>query len=199
MNSWKYKVRGRLINLVMLSALLLTISSCTENRLPEIVKAPGFILTNQDNEEIQMDQFKDKVVLLSFIYTRCPMPQMCSLTMKNFKQLQDALEKDQIEKVSFIIITFDPETDTPEKLREYGKTYGADFGNWDLLTGSKSVIDIVCENYAIFHESLDNGLIRHSMKALLLDKKNHIRKAYVENDWSPQAVIKDIQTLLYYD
>jgi protein SCO1/2 len=161
-----------------------------------IKEASEFTLTNQDNEQISLNQFEDKIVFLSFIYIRCPSPKMCPLTTKNFHRVQESLEDNLSTNVVFLIITFDPETDTPEALKKYGEMYGVEFYNWHFLTGDVSAIDKVCEDYGIIHERKEDGLIRHSVKAVLIDQKNDIRKIYIGNQWKPEDIKEDIIKLL---
>ncbi len=179
----------------LISVSFFACKSATED-YPVIEKASDFTLTNQDNEQISLNQFLDKIVFLSFIYIRCPSPKMCPMTTKNFQRVQESLEGDLRDKVVFLIVTFDPETDTPEALKRYGEMYGADFQNWHFLTGDVTAIDGVCENYGIIHELKEDGFIRHSLKALLIDQKNDVRKIYIGNQWKPEDIKEDIINLL---
>lgn len=164
--------------------------------LPVLKKTSDFELINQDGEKIRLSQFQEKVKFISFIYIRCSMARMCPLTTKNFRRLQKLLGEDLAQKVELMLITFDPEFDTPDALKKYGEMYEADFTNWNFLTGSKEEIDAVCENYEIIHEKQADGMFRHSVMAYLIDKQNNIRKIYIGNGWDPLSVKMDILSLL---
>jgi protein SCO1/2 len=167
-----------------------------EKQFPVIDKASDFELVNQNNEEIRLNQFLGKVVVLSFIYIRCPMPKMCPLTTKNFRRLQESLEDELSKNVVLLLITFDPDSDTPGALKKYGEMYGADFSNWHFLTGTKQAIDKVCDDYGIIHERQENALIRHSVILYLVDQEQNVRKMYIGNKWKPEEIKKDIMTLI---
>ena len=167
-----------------------------EKQFPVIDKASDFELVNQNNEEIWLNQFLGKVVVLSFIYIKCPMPKMCPLTTKNFRRLQESLEDELSKNVVLLLITFDPDSDTPGALKKYGEMYGADFRNWHFLTGTKQAIDKVCDDYGIIHERQENGLIRHSVILYLVDQEQNVRKMYIANKWKPEEIKKDIMTLI---
>ena len=160
-----------------------------------IRKAQDFELTNQNSETIRFGSFSDKVKVMTFLYVKCPMPNMCPLTIKNFRRLQESLEEYNKDTV-LLSITFDPEVDTPGMLKKYGQMYWADFDNWHFLTGSKQTIDKVCEDYGIIHERQEDGTIRHSVITYLVDQRNNIRKIYIANEWKPEDIREDVITLI---
>ncbi|MGQ9629035.1 MAG: SCO family protein [bacterium] len=161
---------------------------------PIIEQAPDFELINQDSETIRLSQLKGKLKVMTFFYIRCPMPNMCPLTTRKFKELQDLLGEHN-DRVVLLSISFDPE-DTPGLLRTYGELYFADFNNWYFLTGSQAKIDQVCDDYNIIHENQDDGTIRHTMVVLLVDGNDRIRKKYFANEWEPEGVHQSIIALL---
>jgi protein SCO1/2 len=183
---------------VLVGMILFSFPRCsrTGNEFPVVREAPDFELINQDQEKVRLSQFQESVKFISFIYIRCSMARMCPLTTKNFRRLQKLFREDQAKRVELMLITFDPQFDTPGALKKYGEMYEADFSNWNFLTGSEEEIDAVCENYEIIHEKQENGMIRHSIMAYLIDKQNNIRKIYIGNDWDPLRVKLDILSLL---
>ena len=88
-------------------------------------KVPDFALRNQDGRAIHLGQFKGKTLLLTFIYTRCPLPNFCPLVTHNFAVINATLAKNPAlyGTTHLICVSFDPEHDTPERLRAYGATY----------------------------------------------------------------------------
>lgn len=184
-----------LVSILLFLCLAAFIISC-EKQLPIIEKAPDFELVNQDNETVRLSQFSDKVVAMSFIYVKCPMANMCPLTTKNFRRLQEALGDELGKNVMLLLVTFDPESDVPGVLKKYGQLYGADFDNWNFLTGSKAVIDKVCDDYGIIREKQEGGIIRHSMITFLIDQKANTRKMYIGNGWDPEDVKRTIIKLI---
>ena len=86
---------------------------------------PDFKLRNQDGRPIHLGQFRGKALLVTFIYTRCPLPNFCPLVTRNFAVINKQLAATPAlyAKTHLICISFDPEHDTPERLRAYGATY----------------------------------------------------------------------------
>ncbi len=86
---------------------------------------PDFKLRNQDGRAIHLDQFRGKTLLLTFIYTRCPLPNFCPLVTHNFAVIDRQLAANPAlyAKTHLLCVSFDPEHDTPERLRAYGAQY----------------------------------------------------------------------------
>ena len=86
---------------------------------------PDFKLRNQDGRAIDLDQFRGKTLLLTFIYTRCPLPNFCPLVTHNFAVIDKQLAANPAlyAKTHLLCVSFDPEHDTPARLRAYGAQY----------------------------------------------------------------------------
>ena len=83
---------------------------------------PDFKLRNQDGRAIHLDQFRGKTLLVTFIYTRCPLPNFCPLVTHNFAVIDRQLAANPAlyAKTHLLCVSFDPEHDTPARLRAYG-------------------------------------------------------------------------------
>src|SRR6185369_16141228 len=81
-----------------------------------------FGLVNQDGQRIHLAQYKGKALALTFVYTRCPQPDQCTLMSNNFAAIDRELQKqpDVYSKTHLLTITFDPDYDTPKVMRSYG-------------------------------------------------------------------------------
>ena len=96
---------------------------------------------------IHLNQFRGKELLITFIYTRCPLPNFCPLVTRNFAVIEKQLSADPKlkGKTHLLCVSFDPEHDTPERLKAYGEEYiGSDaktaFANWDFAVPEKPVL-----------------------------------------------------------
>ncbi|HET6647658.1 MAG TPA: SCO family protein, partial [Pyrinomonadaceae bacterium] len=85
-------------------------------------QVPDFALVNQNNQPFHTRQYKGKALLLTFIYTRCPIPEYCTLMSNNFAKIDRELQKEPnlYDKTRLLSITIDPDYDTPSVLRSYG-------------------------------------------------------------------------------
>ncbi len=113
-------------------------------------QVPDFKFLNQNGKTIAIDQFRGKVLLITFIYTRCPLPDYCIRMSRNFADIQRQLAADPqlYNKTHLLSVSFDPAYDTPQVLRSYGAAYTGEHGNeafshWDFAVPSSSQLDAV--------------------------------------------------------
>ena len=92
---------------------------------------PDFRLTDQDGRAVTAPDLRGKVVAINFIYTRCPLPDVCPRLSANFA----VLAKRFGGRVALLSVTVDPDYDTPAVLKEYARRWSADPATWRFLTG----------------------------------------------------------------
>jgi cytochrome oxidase Cu insertion factor (SCO1/SenC/PrrC family) len=91
--------------------------------------APNFILIDQNNTAVNLSQFEDKIIVITFVYTNCP--DICPAITYQMKKLAEELGDDYGESVVFLSVTVDPKRDTPERLATFASNSNA---NWQFLT-----------------------------------------------------------------
>ncbi len=155
-----------------------------------------FTLINQNNEPVALDSLIGKPVVMSFIYTRCSMPDMCPLIMKKIVQVQKGLKREYKDKVFFAIITLDPEYDTPEVLKKFGNYYRVDYGNLIFLTGKKQDVDYALNHFRVYYKEESPGVLAHTMETLVMDEAGVIRKDFPASLWRPEDVIEEVEKII---
>lgn len=138
----------------------------------------NFTLTNQTGQEVSLDDLNDKIVVVDFFFTNCPM--VCPRLTKSMKQLQQAFSKNDT-LVHFISISVDPTRDTVDQLRRYINRFDIEQRNWWFLTGDKKTIyDLARHEFFVSATQGDGGPddFVHSEKIILLDKSRYIRGYY---------------------
>jgi protein SCO1/2 len=148
---------------------------------------PDFDLIDQNGKAIRLSDFRGKSVVLTFIYTRCPLPNFCPLMSKNFQALQERLEKEFPGRVQLISVTIDPKFDRPEILRDYAGRYGANDKCWRFATGSQEQIDTVTSLFGLVHEP-EGGMISHNLRTALIGPDGRLRHLWKSNVWTPYEV-----------
>ena len=155
--------------------------------LPSYGTLPDFKLVRQDGASFGSDQMRGKLWVADFMFTRCP--NQCPMMSLKFGALQKELP-DDVRLVSFSV---DPVNDTPERLRDYGRTYGAEEKRWTFLTGDPAVLRGILDA-AHVGNSGDPNL--HSLRFVLLDKTLGVRGYYDSTDaGSLDKMKKDIRQL----
>ena len=166
---------------------------------------PDFALLNQDGKAIRLSQYKGKALALTFIYTRCPQPDQCTLMSQNFAAIDRELQNlpDVYAQTHLLSITFDPDYDTPKVLRSYGASHterysDETFQHWEFATGTKDEIKGMAQFFGMryYHdtESGDEQVI-HSLRTAVIDKNGKLVKLYRGNEWKPAEIVEDLKTL----
>lgn len=161
-------------------------------------EVPDYSLVNQDGKPIHFAQYKGRALLLTFIYTRCPLPDYCPLMTSNFAEINKALKADATlyAKTHLLSISVDPEYDKPAVLRAYGLQHNQqkDFGHWELATGKPDEVKMVARYFGLAYQTEDNQII-HNLQTALIAPDGKFVKMYRGNDWKPAEVINDIKNL----
>jgi len=155
-----------------------------------------FTLINHNNEPVVLDSLMGKPLVMSFIYSRCSMPDMCPLIMKKIVQVQKGLKKKYKDKVFFAIITLDPEYDTPKVLKEFGNYYRVDYDNLIFLTGKKDDVDYVLNHFRVYYKAESPGVLAHTMETLVMDEAGVIKKDFPASLWKPEDVIEEVKKII---
>jgi protein SCO1/2 len=134
---------------------------------------PDFTLTDQHGERRTLSGLRGQVVVVTFIYTRCPLPDYCPLMMANFREVSEQLRDRMGESVTLLTITFDPKYDTTEVLSRYARLYGASGPGWHLLTGSPEEIQRVAEAFGIEFWP-EEGLFTHTLQTAVIDRDGRL-------------------------
>jgi len=160
---------------------------------------PDFKLVNQDGGRIHLHQYLGRVLLVTFIYTRCPLPDFCPRMSMNFAQIQSILQKDPglQSRVHQLSISFDPEYDTPQVLREYGQAYSAgaragNFRDWEFATGTADEVRELANFFGLEYKE-DSGQIVHTLRTALIGPDGKLVRLYRGNDWTPAELLDQIR------
>ena len=161
---------------------------------------PDFKFVNQSGKTISVDQFRGKVLLVTFIYTRCPLPDYCIRMSRNFAQIQHQLAADPqlYAKTHLLSVSFDPEHDTPSVLRVYGISYiGKDseqvFSHWDFAAPPGAELDAVDQFFDVGVSSGSGNTLTHSLSTAVIAPSGEIFRWYPSNEWTPAGVVDDIK------
>jgi len=177
-------------------------SSTSTLHLPQTGEAvPDFQFIDQNGRPIHLAQFRGQPLLVTFIYTRCPLPDYCIRMSDNFARVARNLHRsnpDAFAKLQMLSITLDPEFDKPEVLRNYGKSYigSLDPGlkHWTLATASPEQIRQAAEFFGMVYKSQD-GEIVHNLRTALLDADGRVAGFYSGNGWKPSELAAKLQQL----
>ncbi|MFY9940370.1 MAG: SCO family protein [Silvibacterium sp.] len=164
---------------------------------------PDFKLLNQSGKLIHIAQFRGKVLLVTFIYTRCPLADYCPRMSRNFAKLDKALAADPAlyTKTHLLSVSFDPAYDTPAVLRSYGGSYTGNyseenFTHWDFAAPPEKELPDVLKFFLVGATPERDRTITHSLSTIVIGPDGRIFKWYPTNDWTPEQLLSDVKQLL---
>ena len=165
------------------------VSANTEARLKEGDKMPPFSLTNQNGELISLDTFMGQPFLLTFVFTRCPVPNFCPRMSNNFEELQTAIKGDTgaLATTRLLSVTLDPGYDTPKVLNDYAAFHHADSKIWTFATGDEKEIDSLTHAFSVYRQN-EGGTISHGLATALINRNGTIERIWRGNAWTPTEV-----------
>ena len=163
-------------------------------RLKEGDAMPPFSLTNQNGERISPDTFRGQPFVLTFVFTRCPVPNFCPRMSNNFEELQTSIKKasDTSPKARLLSVTLDPGYDTPKVLSDYAAFHHADSKIWTFATGDEKQIDFLTRAFSVYRQN-EGGTISHGLATALINRDGKIEKIWRGNSWTPAEVTAAIQ------
>jgi protein SCO1/2 len=163
---------------------------------------PDFRLTNQDGRVIHLAQFRGKALLLTFIYTRCPLPDFCPRVTHNFAVLEKSLadHPELYAKTHLLCASFDPEGDTPARLKGYGETYMGSaapkvFTHWDFAVPTKAGLPPMAQFFDVGLTNEADSTITHTLSTTLISPDGKVVRFYNGNDWTPEELLADVTKL----
>jgi protein SCO1/2 len=161
----------------------------------EAVPAAHFV--DQNGTARDFSSFKGSTVVLTFIYTRCPMPTFCPLMDAHFATIQKDVKSDAAltGRVHLVSVSFDPLTDTPPVLKQHAKTLAADPAVWTFLTGERDDIDRFAARFgvSVSRSTDDPKDITHTLRTAVISADGKLVKVYTGNEWTPEQILADVR------
>jgi protein SCO1/2 len=163
-------------------------------------EVPNFTLRNQDGKQIQIHDYRGKALLLTFIYTRCPLPEYCTLMSNNFAQIDRELQQnpDVYARTHLLSISIDPKFDTPQVLRSYGAAHteryeSETFAHWEFASGDQ--VKKLAEFFGLRYFDEKDQII-HGLKTAIIKPDGTVAKVYSDNKWKPEDVANELKRVL---
>jgi protein SCO1 len=192
-----------------LEDLIISRQSPTTSAVPGVVLAkegdevPNYTLRNQNNREIHLRNYRGKALLLTFIYTRCPVPDFCTLMSNNFAQVDRQLAQDPAvyEKTHLLSVSIDPAYDTPEVLRSYGAAHteryqNETFAHWEFATGTKDQVKEIAGFFGLRYFPEKDEII-HGLRTVIVNPEGKVAKIYNGNEWKPEEVVDELKKTIH--
>ena len=163
-------------------------------------RVPDFKLLNQSDKTIDLKQYRGKVVLMTFIYTRCPLADYCPRMSRNFAEIDQQLAKDPAlyKKTHLLSVSFDPTYDTPKVLKSYGEAYTGrytkeTFQHWEFAAPSEKELAKMEQWFDVGVTPGANGTLQHSLATVVIGKDGKVVAFYPTKDWTVAAALDAVK------
>lgn len=160
-------------------------------------EAPDAEFVDDMGRTRRLSDWRGSLVLVTFIYTRCPLPDFCPRVERHFLDIQKTIEADpQLRgRVRLAAISFDPAHDTPVVLRRHASDIGALPQTWRFLTGEADHIEQFAANFGVtvIRNPEDEKDITHNLRTILVGGDGRILEIWSGGDWTPAQVTARLQ------
>jgi protein SCO1/2 len=170
---------------------------------PPDIRQPGDTISDgkfidQNGAPASLASYRGHRVAMTFIYTRCPLPEFCPLMDRNFAAVQKTIASTPaLSDVRLITVTIDPAFDTPAVLKPYAKRRGADPKIWSFLTGEPAEINTFGSQLGIYVEHNPQSAIdiTHNLRTVVIDPNGRLVTVHNGNSWTPSELVADISAV----
>ena len=157
---------------------------------------PDGAFVNQNGRNQTLKDFRGSTVVLTFIYTRCPLPTFCPMMDRHFVTIQEHLNADaSLKQVHLVTVSFDPVRDTPAVLRAHAKELDADLRRWTFFTGEVKAIDDFAGRFGVYvvRNPNDQRDITHNLRTAIIGPDGVVKKIYTGNEWTPDEILQELR------
>ena len=162
-------------------------------------EVPNVSLINQDAKSIRLNNYRGRALLLTFIYTRCPFPDQCTLMSNNFAEIERQLGQDAelYAKTHLLSVSIDPDYDNPKVLRSYGAAHtgryeNETFAHWEFATGTRDQVKELAQFFGLQYFQEKDQIV-HALRTVIVGPDGKVVKVYSENKWKPEEVLAEIK------
>lgn len=159
---------------------------------------PATTLVDQDGRAISLADFKGSAAAITFIYTRCPLPQYCPLMDRRFAEVQKLASADPAlaGKIRLLSVSFDPKFDRAETLKAHAKQLGADAKVWHFATADEAVVDRLAAEFGVNVIREKDGTISHNLRTAVIDPTGRVRSIVDNNAWTAEELAASLKDAL---
>ena len=160
-------------------------------------QVPDAALTDQQGATRKLSDWHGRALAVTFVYTRCPVPDFCPLMDRRFAELQRAIAADArlASRAHLVSVSFDPAHDTPAVIAAHAAARGADPRTWSYLTGTPEAIRHFTSRFGVstIDERDTAQTITHNLRTAVVDPRGRLVKVYSGNEWTVDGLLADLR------
>lgn len=151
-------------------------------------------LVTQAGDSLRLGDYRGQMLVLTFIYTRCPLPNYCPEMSEDFAALQPQLRDRYGTEVQLLSISFDPAHDTPPVLRDYADRYTDRLDTWTFATGDTTTVRRATRLFGV-HTQQDSSEIVHNLTTAVIGPDGTVHRFFRGSDWTPADILSAVDTV----
>lgn len=157
--------------------------------------APETVLTDQSGQPVRLSDWRGTAVAVTFIYTRCPLPQFCPMLDRRFADAQERLTADPAlaGRVRLLSVSFDPDGDRPETLTAHAAKLRANPAMWRFATAPRDDVDRFAIRFGVNVIREDDGTITHNMRTAVIDPQGRVTRLLDGSEWTADDLVAAIR------
>lgn len=156
---------------------------------------PEAVLAGQDGTPIALKDFAGSAAAVTFIYTRCPLPQYCPLMDRRFAEVQALAAQDPAlaGKVRLLSVSFDPAFDRAAVLQQHAAAVKADPAVWSFATAEEAVVDRFAARFGVNVIREQDGTITHNLRTAVIDPSGRVTAILDSNAWTAADLVRELK------
>jgi protein SCO1 len=158
---------------------------------------PDQLLIDQNGKPRPLSTLRGHRLALTFVYTRCPMPDFCPLMDRHFQAVQREIKKTPaLADVRLVSVSFDPQFDTPPVMKAHAERLQADPLIWTFVTGEREEVTRFAARFGVSVERAQQNPIdiTHNLRTAIIDAEGRLVKMHTGNSWTPADLLADLKT-----
>jgi protein SCO1 len=156
---------------------------------------PDFTLRDHRGRDVSRSTFAGQTVVITFIYTRCPLPDYCPRMMGNLRAVAAQFPERLGRDLTLVTVTFDPRFDTPDVLAAYARAHRADAPGWVFLTGHEAAVNLLCDALGV-ERWPEEGLLTHTLQTAVVDREGRLAGTIEGRDYTSRQLVDLVASVL---
>jgi protein SCO1/2 len=158
---------------------------------------PATSLVDHDDQLLTIPR-PGAVTVVTFIYTRCPLPQFCPMMDRRFAEIQHAVRGDEALRPNTLLVSvsFDPRHDTAQVLRAHAAKLGADAATWRFASAPPDVVDRLAATFGVNVIREADGTITHNLQTVVIGPDGRVVARHDGSNWTAAQIVDDIRQAL---
>jgi protein SCO1/2 len=160
--------------------------------------APDTGLVDDRGDPLSLADWRGSAVAVTFIYVRCPLPEFCPLLDRRFAEVQRLIADDAglRGRARLLSVSFDPDADTPARLRAHAEKLSADPAIWRFATAPRDVVDRFAATFGVNVIREADSTITHNMRTVVIGPDRRVTNVHEGSHWTPGQIADDMRRAL---